>query len=83
MGETATYWVIFAGHEKIGRPGTRYVTPEGTITHEKKLAAKFITYADAEEFAKSQNIRVDGLTRYISHDDFEDSDLAGCGAGSR
>jgi hypothetical protein len=44
------------------------------VTREKKLAAKFVTYGDAEKFAQSKNIRLDGTTRYIGHDDFEDSD---------
>jgi hypothetical protein len=64
--KTRMFWVIFGGHEEIGGPGTRYVTSEGTLTHEKKLAAKFITHADAEEFARSKNIKIDSLTRFIS-----------------
>jgi hypothetical protein len=55
----------FRGAEQIGRPGTRYVSSDGTLTREKKLAAKFSTYANAEEFAQSKNIRLDGTTRYI------------------
>ena len=73
--KTRTLWVIFGGHEEIGRPGTRYISSDGTLTKEKKLAAKFSTYANAEKFAQSKNIRLDGTTRYISHDDFEDSDI--------
>ena len=69
-----TLWVIFAGREQIGMPGTRYTASDGTVTKEKKLAAKFVTYGDAEKFAQSKNIRLDGITRYIGHDDFEDSD---------
>jgi hypothetical protein len=72
--KTRTLWVIFAGPEQIGRPGTRYIGSDGTVTKEKKLAAKFVTYSDAEKFAQSKNIRLDGTTRYIGHDDFEDSD---------
>jgi hypothetical protein len=73
--KTRTFWVIFVGPEQIGKPGTRYVASDGTMTREKKLAAKFATYGDAEKFAQSKNIRLDGTTRYISHDDFEDSDI--------
>jgi hypothetical protein len=73
--KTRTLWVIFAGREQIGKPATRYTASDGTVTKEKKLAAKFGTYGDAEKFAQSKNIRLDGTTRYIGHDDFEDSDI--------
>jgi hypothetical protein len=68
-------WVIFAGREQIGKPATRYTASDGTVTKEKKLAAKFLTYDDAEKFAQSKNIILDGTTRHIGHDDFEDSDI--------
>ena len=70
-----TMWVIFAGAQEIGRPGTRYIALDGTVTREKKLAATFSTYGDAEEFAQSKNIKLDGATRYIGHDDFPESDI--------
>ena len=72
---TRTLWVIFVGPEQIGKPGTRYVASDGTVTREKTLAAKFVAYGDAEKFAQSKNIRLDGTTRYIGHDDFRDSDI--------
>jgi hypothetical protein len=72
---TRTLWVIFVGAEQIGKPGTRYVASDGTVTREKTLAAKFVAYGDAEKFAQSKNIRLDGTTRYIGHDDFRDSDI--------
>ena len=73
--KTRTFWVIFAGSEQIGTPRTRYTASDGTVTKEKKLAAKFLTYDDAEKFAQSKNIILDGTTRHIGHDDFEDSDI--------
>ena len=72
---TRTFWVIFAGPEQTGKPGTRYIASDGTVTKQKQLAAKFVTYGDAEKFAQSKNIRLDGTTRHIGHDDFEDSDI--------
>ena len=73
--KTRTLWVIFAGPEQTAKPGTRYIASDGTVTKQKKLAAKFVTYGDAEKFAQSKNITLDGTTRHIGHDDFEDSDI--------
>jgi hypothetical protein len=73
--KTRTLWVIFAGPEQTGKPGTRYIASDGTVTKQKQLAAKFVTYGDAEKFAQSKNIRLDGTTRHIGHDDFEDADI--------
>jgi hypothetical protein len=59
---------------QVRQQSSRKIGSDGTVTREKKLAAKFVTYGDAEKFAQSKNIRLDGTTRYIGHDDFEDSD---------
>jgi hypothetical protein len=52
--KTRTLWVIFAGPEQTGKPGTRYIASDGTVTKQKQLAAKFVTYGDAEKFAQSR-----------------------------
>ena len=54
-------FVIFAGPQQHGRPGTRYIAKDGT----KKIisqAAKFYSFADAQEFAKQMNIKLTELT---------------------
>jgi hypothetical protein len=52
-------------------PKGRYVALNGTVTRDKSLAAKFLTYGDAEKFGVSKSISLDGAARYIGHDDFE------------
>jgi hypothetical protein len=55
------------------RPGTRYIAKDGTKTEIISQAAKFYSFADAEEFAKQMDIKLTELT-YIGQDDFIDSD---------
>jgi hypothetical protein len=57
--KTRTLWVIFAGPEQIGRPGTRYIALDGMVTKEKKLAAKFVTYGEQKS---SRNPRTSDST---------------------
>ena len=59
---TRTFWAIFAGPKQTGKPGTRYIASDGTVTKQKQLAAKSVTYGDAEKFAQSKDIRLDGIT---------------------
>jgi hypothetical protein len=69
-----TMFVIFAGPQQHGRPGTRYIAKDGSKTEIKSHAAKFDTHADAEEFAKQKNVKLTELT-YIGQDDFTDFEI--------
>jgi hypothetical protein len=64
-----TMFVIFAGPEQHGRPGTRYIAKDGSKTEAKSHAAKFYSHVDAAEFAKTMNIKLTELI-YIGPDDF-------------
>jgi hypothetical protein len=66
-----TTYVIFAGPQQFGRPGTRYVAKDGTETDIKSRAAKFYSHYDAVEFAKQKNIELTAIT-YIGREDFTD-----------
>ena len=68
-----TMFVIFTSPQQHGRRGTRYIAKDGTKTEIISQAAKFYSFADAQEFAKQMNIELTELT-YIGQDDFIDSD---------
>jgi len=68
-----TMFAIFAGPQQHDHPGTRYIAKDGTKTEIISQAAKFYSFADAQEFAKQMNIELTALT-YIGQDDFIDSD---------
>jgi hypothetical protein len=61
-------YVIHAGPEEYGGRN-RYIADDGTIT-DKAHAASFVTFGDAQDFAKAKGITLDGVTRYISQEDF-------------
>jgi hypothetical protein len=67
--KTQTYYVIFAGPPQHGGPGTRYVTADGSVTDLKSKAEKFVTFGDAEDFAKGQGIELTAI-RYIGTEEF-------------
>ena len=69
-----TMWVIFARPQQFGRPGNRYFALDGTVTKIPKLAAKFFTLGDAQEFVKAKRIELSAI-RYIGQDDFQESDI--------
>ncbi len=71
--QLATMFVIFTSPQQHGRPGARYIAKDGTKTEIISQAAKFYSFADAQEFAKQMNIELTALT-YIGQDDFIDSD---------
>ncbi len=71
--QRTTLFVIFTSPQQHGLPGTRYIAKDGTKTEIISQAAKFYSFADAQEFAKQMNIELTALT-YIGHDDFIDSD---------
>jgi hypothetical protein len=66
-------FVILTSPQQHGRPGARYIAKDGTKTEMISQAAKFYSFADAQEFAKQMNIELTALT-YIGQDDFIDSD---------
>lgn len=63
------YFVIFALPEQHGRSGTVYYADDATITDIKSKAAKFLTFNDAEDFAKEHNVEL-SPTKYIGREDF-------------
>ena len=67
-------FVIFAGPQQFGRPGTQYIAKDGSTTKVKMRAAKFYSHMDAREFAKEKNIEPTAIT-YIGQDDFTDFEL--------
>ncbi len=69
-----TMFVIFVGPQQHGRPGTRYIAEDGTVTEIRSRAAKFYSFADAQEFAKQMNITLTAIT-YIGQDDFTDFEI--------
>lgn len=69
-----TMFVIFAGPQQHGRPGTRYIAEDGTVTEIRPHAAKFYSFADAQEFAKQSNITLTATT-YIGQEDFTDFEV--------
>ena len=71
--QRTTMFVILTNPQQYGRPGTRYIAKDGTKTEIISQAAKFYSFADAQEFAKQMNIELTALT-YIGQDDFIDSD---------
>ena len=71
--QRTTMFVILTNPQQYGRPGTRYIAKDGTKTEIISQAAKFYSFADAQEFAKQMNIELTALT-YIGQDVFIDSD---------
>lgn len=64
-------YVIFAGPDQHGRGGvTRYVAEDGTVTDRKEKAARFVTFGDAQDFAKAKGIVLNDVTRYIGQEEF-------------
>lgn len=62
-------YVIFALPEQHGRSGTVYYSDDATITGIKNKAAKFLTFKNAEDFAKKHNIELTPAT-YIALETF-------------
>ncbi len=60
--------MIFAGPEQYGGR-SRYVADDGTVT-DKAHAATFVTFGDAQDFAKAKSIVLNDVTRYIGQEDF-------------
>ena len=69
-----TLWVIFAGPQQHGGPGTRYIAKDGTVTGIKSRAAKFYSHGEAVEFAQHKKIKLTA-TRYIGQEDFTDFEI--------
>lgn len=68
-------FVIFAGPQQYGRPGTRYYTQGAIVTQFKAMAAKFYSFEEAKEFAERNNIERTAMT-YIGLDGFSASELS-------
>jgi hypothetical protein len=69
-----TLFVMFAGPQQFGRPGTRYIAKDGKQTGIKARAAKFYSFTEAKEFAKEKNIELTALI-YIGQEDFTDFEI--------
>ena len=67
-------FVIFAGPQQHGRPGTQYIAEDGRRTGIKARAAKFYSFTEAKEFAKQKNIELTALI-YIGQEDFTDFEI--------
>jgi hypothetical protein len=67
-------FVIFVHPEQHGHPGTTYYTREATISRYKLQAAKFLSFQEAEEFAKLNNIELSAAT-HIGSETFSEFDL--------
>ena len=57
-----TLFVIFAGPEQHGGPGTHYISKEGATTTYRHDAARFYSFPDAEDFAERHNITLTAMT---------------------
>ena len=68
-----TMHVIFASPRQWNGPN-HYIAEDGTVTDSKKRAAKFFTYEEAREFAKTKKIEL-SETRYIQAEDFGEFDI--------
>ena len=69
-----TLWVIFAGPQQFGGPGTQYIDKDGKPTDIRGRAAKFYTSTYVQEFAKMMNIKLTETT-YIGQEDFTDFEI--------
>ena len=67
-------FVIFAGPQQHGGPGTRYITGNGQATDLKSRAAKFFSRADAQDFAEERGITLTDI-KFIGQEDFTDSEM--------
>ena len=74
MPRKHTMYVIFAGPQQFGRPGTSYFAEDGKRTEIRSQAAKFYTLTEAQEFAKRMNIELTAIT-YIGQEDFTDFEI--------
>ena len=66
-------YVIFDRSRQRGGPGTRYIAKDGTSTERRTLAARFLTFSEAERFAHAQGIPLDA-TRQIAQEMFTEWD---------
>jgi hypothetical protein len=67
-------FVIFAGPQQHGSPGTRYIATNGETTDIKSRAAKFHSFAAAQDFAKERSITLTDI-KYIGQEDFTDFEI--------
>ena len=75
---TTKLYVIIAGPPEPGKPGTRYVAPDGSMTEHKSRAATLSTATEAKAFAKEKGIVFgDGAGKSIGREDFTDLELQG------
>ena len=71
MNKTSLY-VIVEGPPQPGKPGTRYVAPDGSRTEHKSRAATFGTPNEAKAFATVKGLTLDGTRTYIGRENFTD-----------
>lgn len=67
-------WIIFAGPQQHGGPGTRYIARNGQATDLKSQAAKFSSRSFAEDFAKENGILLTEIT-YLGEVEFTDFEI--------
>ena len=68
-----TLFVIVAGPQQQGAPGTCSIAQDGSTTMIRLRAGRFYSFADAKEFAKKSGIALNGHA-YIGLEDFIDSE---------
>jgi hypothetical protein len=71
-----TLFVIVAGTQQQGAPGTYSIAQDSSTTMIRLKAARFYSFADAKEFAKEKHITFNALT-YIGLEDFTDLEMQG------
>ena len=68
-------YVIFAGPQQPGEPGTRYVSDDGTSTEYRSSATKFFTATEAIALAERNKIIFSALIS-VGREDFTDFELS-------
>jgi hypothetical protein len=72
--KSQSMFVIFAGPQQHGRPGTRYIAKDGSETGIKSRAAKFHSAAGGKAFAEKMKIGLSEHT-YIGEEDFTEFEI--------
>ena len=71
-----TLFVIVAGTQQQGAPGTCSIARDGPTTIVRLKAARFYRFADGKEFAKEKHVTFNALA-YIGLEDFTDVEMQG------
>jgi hypothetical protein len=75
-------WVIFVAPQPFRGPGARYIAWDGSVTTDKRQAAKFSTAWGARDFAAAKGIMLDhsagtldDTSRYIGQATFTQAEI--------